>query len=110
MPCMDSWGPQVGHAQESQEAARVKASLCAILTALESNLVILPDVLKTVDWEAAGVPRKFLTDWWAKHKRVDQKRREQEHQAAVRRHLRSQALAKLSTAEREALGLSSKLS
>ncbi len=46
-----------------------------------------------------------LADWWDEHKTADEKRQAEEREAARVQQLREVALAKLTPAEREALGV-----
>lgn len=76
---------------------RREAALCALMTSMD-DLDLLDDVLENVDWSeaAACAGEAWLTGWFEKHVGKDTARRE-----AVKR----AALAKLTPAERKALGL-----
>jgi hypothetical protein len=77
---------------------RREAALCAILSYLR-DVDDLEDVLANIDWDeaAACANGEWVKSWFEKHTRGDEARREATKQAA---------LAKLSAAERRALGLS----
>jgi hypothetical protein len=100
MPCTDGgvpYGPT--------EAERYcEPALCAVLHVLESNEQ-LPEVLAAVDWREAGVAKRWVERWWARHKQEDARRREYEAEQKQARKLAARARAKLTPAERRALGL-----
>ncbi len=109
MPCFDGgWNDEVRVSRDDvAEHNMLEASMCGILTALESKLGVdeLNKVLDLVDWDEAGVKRRTLGLWWKKHKEKDEKRRA--HEAAEKRkeELRKVALGKLTAEELEVLGV-----
>lgn len=99
---------------ERREREQRDAMLCAVLSALSPEA--LEAVLYTVDWKEAGVKKGQLLTWWEKHKVLDEERRVRERKArekaakdaaakAEKEKVRKAAIAKLSPAERKALGL-----
>lgn len=117
MPCSDGGysSDQLANMRRAEErkerdAQIVIASLCAICAVLESQSInLLPQVLDMVNWEEAGIKRTEFAVWWDRHKEEDRQRREAEEQAKrkanKRASARAAALAKLSPADRKALGL-----
>jgi hypothetical protein len=88
MPCV-SEPDYSGYQRKLDEVTQV---VCGVLT----------------QWERAGKPFKIssqATEWWKRHKAWDQKRRAEEKRQRAREDERRIALAKLSPAERRALGL-----
>lgn len=123
MPCRDFYddypeayyGPKIQSKDEEIEKLKKKVSfaesaLCLALNTLEQVLLGVrkdfDDEIKTnpfdvMDMEEAGITRKDLEKWWKKHKKLDEKHRAKEK----KEQLRKQALDKLTTEERKALGL-----
>lgn len=100
MPCTGG-GPS--HEQVLDER-RVTAALCAILRAFAGN-GSLESVLDAIDYENAGITRAWIVAWWEDHQRADRNRIAREQEAIERNELARSARAKLSSAERQALGL-----
>jgi hypothetical protein len=101
MPCISEY-PDEERVREDRERAFLKASLCAILTAVE-NAGFDPfwenSEIK-VDWKEAGVQRNKLANWWANHKEADEVRRKREAAEAELERKRRAALEKLTVEER----------
>lgn len=104
MPCRDAVVEDEIRLRASEERRLLEASMCAILTVLERDHD-LQEILKSVDWNEAGVPRYRLEKWWDEHKEEDRRRRKAEAEKRERERLREEALSKLTPAERSALGL-----
>jgi hypothetical protein len=102
MPCRDDW-PTTDF--ESKENARIEAALCAVLTLLEKDWT--PDEFTSffndIDWEEAGVTKKWLVNWWNKHKARDQERRNREARERAKNAMAKKARSKLTKEEFEAL-------
>lgn len=123
MPCSDG-GPSLEQIEAQQslykkrqkEIALTRSVLCGICTALEApgkpglkGIDGLPKVLDKVDWEEVGFTRVEFAAWWNEHKLEDQQRRDREQaakrKAETRKALQKSGLAKLTPAERKALGI-----
>jgi hypothetical protein len=101
MPCITEY-PDEERVRESNERAFYRASLCAILTAVENAGFdpFMEDSEIKVDWAEAGVTAKRLRKWWEDHKRHDEQRRAIEAAAAEHERKRRAALEKLTVEER----------
>lgn len=77
-------------------------ALCAHLKVLLRNNPIL---FNEVVYDPRDPLARNLADWWEEHQKADLARERQEKQEGERNQLREQALAKLTPAEREALGV-----
>ena len=102
MPCRVDYDTLSDEERGSPEL--LKAAMCAILTTLTRQQT-LAAVLKDTDWEEAGVSEEEVLGWWKRHQREDAARRIREAAAKEMKAVRRQAVAKLSAAERKALGL-----
>jgi len=101
MPCISEY-PDEERVRESNERAFYRASLCAILTAVE-NAGFDPfrkDSEIKVDWTEAGVTAKRLQTWWKEHKEHDALRKALEVIKAEDERKRQVALSKLTAEER----------
>jgi predicted transcriptional regulator len=103
MPCRDyesdSWGS--GSAENTKLKAKVDKLAriaCKAMTALEENG--LEDFLVLKDDEVAS--------WWKEHKEADRKEQARLIEKERRERVKAEALSKLSSEERELLGLDSK--
>ena len=132
MPCRDYYddhpeafyGEQL--ADKEAEIERLKerisfaeSALCGVLRTFEDNAMPYPDYLWTViDYKGAGISRKELEKWFAKHKALDEKIKKQEIERIIREReqaerqkqitkKRDAALAKLTPEERKLLGIKS---
>lgn len=113
MPCRDDWGVNITRTtprenRHGMELSDFEAVLCGLFTALEGKEQIndmLPLWLSNVDWKEAGVTRKKVETWWKKHKAADETRRKLEAALRKKAELKASALAKLTTEEREVLGI-----
>lgn len=103
MPC-NSGPTREEVARMDELRLNLPACLCAVLSELERHGA-LDDVLDGIDYGEAGVTRRWLTEWWDEHKKADCARRHIEREAAARAKFRYDALAKLTTEERRALGI-----
>lgn len=100
MPCNSCHGPSNHDDEARRQVVKLEAMLCALI-----KVAGLDAAMDKADWAEAGVDAKELRDWWTRHKEKDRARREQEARATEQERLRQEALAKLSPAERAALGL-----
>lgn len=84
-----------------------EAVLCGILSTirLRDGDDELGKWLDCVNWKEVGVPRKRVEKWWKEHQAADEERRATELREANKNKVKRDALAKLSPAERKALGL-----
>lgn len=90
MPCVD--GRE--HIEEANRIAKVNSltrMLCEAMNIMPARLIYMMS--------------RELQDWWAAHQADDRARRGEERAAAEREQIRLKALAKLTVAEREALGV-----
>lgn len=121
MPCRDYYddhpeayyGPKLADKDKEIEKLKKQVSfaesaLCAALNALEhvDSLVetVSPKTGTYYDWlnyAEAGIEKKALLFWHAKHRALDKKHREEERLKKVR----EDALAKLTDEERKVLGV-----
>lgn len=104
MPCNDGGGNVRTEYIEIEHTGRMAARLCAVLTVLEKR-GLLDEVVGMIDFKGAGVGPRDLSTWWAKHKRIDEEKREREQTQAQRERDRKAAIAKLSPKDRKVLGL-----
>lgn len=92
-----------------QELEQREAMLCGVFKLLDAGFeshgitFYLGAVLDRVNWQEAGVTRSDTENWWQDHLERDAERRHQEAQARERR--RQEILSRLTTDEREILGL-----
>lgn len=77
-------------------------ALCARLNVLKK---FNPTIFDKLVWDAKSESGRALAAWWDAHQKADLARERQEKQEKERNQLREQALAKLTPAEREALGV-----
>jgi len=112
MPCYDGGPsyPERPRTYNGLTSEQLEAALCAVLTMIEADAdssggYSLAAWLSAVDWKEAGVTRKQVTDWWKAHKAADRARREREERQERLEMLKTNALKKLTPAERAALGL-----
>lgn len=116
MPCYDG-GPSTPQPRlyHGLTAEQLEATLCAVFTTLTEidfggSEMNVAEVLNNTDWKEAGVNRAEVAKWWKLHQAADKarKQREADAKAAAERQamLKASALAKLTPAERIALGLS----
>lgn len=114
MPCRDDYGPSVNDTvvdnSTYNDLQTASAGLCALLSQFESDdPITLNYYLSNIDWKEAGITEKQFKSWWLKHKMLDAQRRERERlereRVATNALNRRSGLAKLTAAERKALGL-----
>ena len=78
-------------------------------TMLNNMTILLCEVCRTLGNDYIQDPKSFmrrrLAAWWSEHKEADDRRVKEEIAEAERKALRNQALAKLSSEEKVALGL-----
>ena len=103
MPCRDyesdDWSSHSTAIEKYKAQANKLARIaCKAMEALEENGI--EDFLVLKDREVA--------EWWTAHKEADRKERERVAELERRKRIREEALAKLSTEEREVLGISTK--
>lgn len=67
MPCYDSQAAEDN--RQNAEDAKMKGVLCQLVQKFGFNIV-----MKTVDWNEAGVNPNDFTKWWNKHQKIDAKR------------------------------------
>lgn len=111
MPCLgptpDEWNAERRAKGTLAGEREFEAVLCGVLSAIRDRDGAAEVVcwLDTVDWQEVGVPRERVNNWWAAHQFEDEQRRSRERRDAERATVRSEALAKLTPAERKALGV-----
>lgn len=99
MPCFDpDYNAQALFRQGREHTKRLEAMLCAVLTAAAKGGVQAA-IFHHYDAAEAGIPAKDVLDWWEQHQKEDRERREAELERD-----RASGLAKLTPAERKALG------
>jgi len=79
MPCRDAgpdWDDRVDYRDNKIE--QLEAALCGILA---TNTDPVFNLLDLVDWKEAGVSRKWVEEWYEKHKKADDARRAREKAA-----------------------------
>jgi hypothetical protein len=112
MPCRDYYDdhPEAYFRDVTEPALKAQISfaesaLCATLDALESVVTSgkgdfgPPDFYDEINFKEAGITKKELIEWRKKHKVLDEK-----HRAEELLRLRESGIAKLTPAERKALG------
>lgn len=112
MPCRveEDWQP-AKRTSHGMTFEHFEAALCGILSAVEQyGNDTTPEgrvkmLFNQVDWNEAGVKRKTVEVWWAKHKQEDAERRVREAAEKEKENLRQWALSKLTLEERAALGI-----
>lgn len=102
MPCTDGGVPYPPTRQQ-RLTAMMPAALCGVLNAL--SLEELARMLTVFDEKEAGVTTEEMMEWWTHHKEEDAERRRRERRGAEQKAAAKAALAKLSRADRKALGL-----
>lgn len=80
------------------ELYRLEALACAMVRAE-------PGILDKVDYNEAGVPMSWALNWWADHQKRDQARQTAAEIAKQIAAKKQAALAKLTPAERDLLGV-----
>ena len=103
MPCTDGGVPYPPTREEKLDAKVPIPALCAFLRVLSPILYL--QALDLIDWTEAGIRREEFVEWWKMHQERDRLRQRQARSDKVQENIRKQALAKLSPAERDALGL-----
>lgn len=103
MPCTDGGAPYPPTREQELEA-KAPAMLCAITKVLDDSNII-GTIFDRVDWATAGVTAYEFQEWWELHKEKDRQRMRDEVRNAERERKRKDALAKLTKADRKALGL-----
>lgn len=107
MPCRDWTVEDEWRAKDAAEKALLRASLCAVLSALERQGDLYENVLSFIDWRESGVTEKEFRSWWKEHKREDAERRKRQREADRKERLRKSALSKLTDEEKKILGIKS---
>lgn len=119
MPCRDYYDdhPEAYFRDVTEPALKrqisfAESALCQVLRALEhvdSQVeTVSPkqgDWYDWIDFKAAGIKKADLVAWHVKHKALDEKHRAEEAAKREKEILRKSALAKLTPAERKALGV-----
>ena len=96
MPCKDYESDYHDDVEELKEQCdRLARIACKAMQELEDNGI--EDMLVLKDDE--------VRDWWLKHKEADRKAREKREKAERRAQVKAEALSKLSSEEREVLGI-----
>lgn len=104
MPCRDyesdSWGSgSADRAKLKAQADKMARIACKAMAALEENGI--EDFLVLKDEE--------VREWWAQHKEADRREQARIAEKERRERVKAEALAKLSSEERELLGLAPKV-
>jgi hypothetical protein len=91
----------------TKEAANHYANDERLIPLLCTTMTNMGDVMRdNFTYKSARLPMaRDLADWWETHQAADKARVEREQKLEAQATLRSQALAKLTPAERRALGL-----
>lgn len=76
--------------------------LCALLTRLQTHV---PEAFNDMVYNAHRRESRELATWWEDHLKADAERTKRENEDTARAALRQQALAKLTPAEMDALGI-----
>jgi hypothetical protein len=119
MPCRDYYDdhPEQYFRNVTEPALKkqisfAESALCQTLRALEhvdSQVeTINPkkgDWYDWIDFKAAGITKAALMKWHIEHKALDEKHRAEEQEKQEKAALKKSALAKLTPAERKALGV-----
>ena len=121
MPCRDYYDDNTGayYAKETKwlkvQVSFAESALCATLDALEyvmlshDSVDVVGPIYDYIDCEEAGIDRDELIKWHTKHKELDTKHRAEEAAKLKKEleleQLRAEGLAKLTKAQRKALGL-----
>ena len=103
MPCSDGGIPYPPSREELLDR-KASAMLCAIATVLAKKGALAATAAEA-DWTEAGVTIGEFHDWLTLHAQKDLERRAREADQQDRQEKAKAALAKLSPAERAALGL-----
>lgn len=115
MPCRDYYDDHpdqyfkdYGEAALRKQISFAESALCQALAALEHVDTQIEtvgpkqgDFYNWINFAAAGITKSDLVKWHKAHKKLDAKHREEEQQ----KQLKASALAKLTPAERQALGI-----
>lgn len=115
MPCRsDDFQPSPEVTYNGLTGAKLEAALCGVLTVLDSRSRVgatpnvgnlIGNIFNEVDWIEAGVTKGEVVQWWMRHKKADDARKEQESRDRLAYAARASALAKLTPEERKLLGL-----
>ena len=112
MPCRDYYDdhPQQYFKDVTEPALKkqisfAESALCQTLAALESVVMENGNFYDYIDFKAAGIKKADLIKWHKEHKELDAKHRDEENAKKEKAALKKSALAKLTPAEREALGV-----
>lgn len=111
MPCLgpttEEWNAERRAKGTLAGEREFEAVLCGLLSAMRDThgAAAVDGWLDAVDWKEVGVPRKRVAYWWAAHQMDDARRRYFERLGSEEARARSEALAKLTPAERKALGV-----
>lgn len=105
MPCYDDRDndrSQMAKLQVRNE--KLTSMLCMVLSTLEDENE-LGHFLELFNYNEAGIPRKYLVDWWEQHKEDDRRRKEYERAQRELQDKKKAALDKLTPEERHLLGI-----
>jgi hypothetical protein len=111
MPCRDGdWDEPRVIKRFEMDIHDFEAVLCGLFTEAESRGLRtgydeLSFLLSEVNWKEVGVPRKKVENWWAGHKREDERRRKKEAEEKRKAELKAAALSKLTDEEKQVLGI-----
>jgi hypothetical protein len=97
MPCRDNGGPYTDAYEYQKKIDELTRLLCALCERVENQQ-------RMVNVRLVTFPEEVGT-WWGEHKRKDAERKNRENHEQYLRTLRQQGLAKLTPAERAALGV-----
>jgi len=112
MPCRsETDGERVVYVSDDRskkDLAMVEAMLCAVLTVAKNSkdlAALDTNLINAIDEKESGVSVESLKSWWTKHQERDRIRRQREQIFEHKKQARAAGLAKLTLAERRALGL-----
>jgi hypothetical protein len=105
MPCRDYTIEDEWRDRLSSEMAMLRASLCAVLTVIDTDDTAFNAFLKKINWREAGVTKRELMLWWEKHQEEDRVRKEREAKRKEEERIRKEALSKLTEYEKKILGI-----
>lgn len=99
MPCNSDGYNDVSMTRSRYEELRNLEALCCAMMRAE------PQILDRIDYPSSGVRMEWALEWWANHQQWDIERKAAQLREDNKRRTREEALAKLTTDEKAALGI-----